>query len=94
MKNICLNGLNEQTAPTELEYFLSYSFYKQKAPTELIKYENTAIIQNSIRFLKNEMLVEKMIITKAKPHRGELFVEMKQPMKLSSVGATCVQINI
>jgi hypothetical protein len=36
------------------------------------------------------MFVEKMIINKAKPHRGELFVEMKQPMKLSSVGATCI----
>ncbi|OIP57060.1 MAG: hypothetical protein AUK34_10175 [Ignavibacteria bacterium CG2_30_36_16] len=35
------------------------------------------------------MFVEKMEINKAKPHRGELFVEMKQPMKLSSVGATC-----
>jgi len=94
MKIICLNGLNEQTAPTELEYFLSYSFYKQKTPTELIKYENTAVIQNIIHFLNNEMFVEKMTITKAKPHRGELFVEMKQPMKLSSVGAICLQINI
>ena len=67
MKIICLNGLNEQTAPTELEYFLSYSFYKQKTPTELIKYENTAVIQNIIHFLNNEMFVEKMIITKTKP---------------------------
>jgi len=64
MKNICLNGLNEQSAPTELEYFLSCSFYKQKTPTELIKYENTTVIQNIIHFLKNEMFVEKMIISK------------------------------
>jgi len=63
MKNICLNELNEQTAPTELEYFLSYSFYKQKTHTELIKYENTTVIQNIIHFLKNEMFVEKIIIT-------------------------------
>ena len=59
MQNICLNGLNKQTAPTEL-----------------IKYENTAVVQDIIHFLKNEMFVEKMIINKAKPHRGELFIEM------------------
>ena len=59
MQNICLNGLNKQTAPTEL-----------------IKYENIAAVQDIIHFLKNEMFVEKMIINKAKPHRGELFIEM------------------
>ena len=35
-----------------------------------------AVVQNIIHFLKNEMFVEKMEINKAKPHRGELFVEM------------------
>jgi hypothetical protein len=95
----------QQSAPTELGYFLYYSFYKQKAPTERIKYENATVVQNSIHFLKSDIpagrdftsfnFVETMIINKAKPHRGELFVEMIQPMKLSSVGATCgIENNI
>jgi len=54
-----------------------------------MKCENIAVVQDIIHFLKNEMFVEKMIINKAKPHRGELFIEMIEPMKLSSVGATC-----
>jgi len=34
MKNICLNGLNEQAAPTELNHWLTYNYYNQFAPME------------------------------------------------------------